>query len=476
MRIPQRSLKLILLAIAVAELTSAFESSMIYSALATLYRLYGDPATVGWLVTGFLLVSAGAAAVCGRLGDLFGRKRLLIIVLAAAIIGSLISALSTDLIWVIFGRCIQGLTAAILPLGYGIIREAAPSEKMPLYVGLVSGTYLVGAAVGYLFGGVIVDYFHWKVLFYCSSGLAVVALLLVTLFLPPAAASLQQPSDDHDILGGVLFVPAVGGIMLAITKGPVWGWLDSRLLGLLSLSLILFVFWVLREARHHNPLIDVKLFKNRQIALANMALGVIAFGAMPLHMIVLPLMQQPTSTAIGLGVSASVAGSLKSLANLIGSCGGPTSGYIASRHGARNSLIVGAILTLVPVTALAFCHSSIGLVAALVCAAVVGMSIIFSAVPNLILEVAPRDRSSEATGLSIVTRSIMLAIGSQAIASILASHTVIDPVSASKFPSATAYSMAFGLVVIATGCCLITALALPATKNQRDDANKVRAV
>ncbi len=466
MSIRNPSVPVVMFVLIVAELTSAFEMSMIYAALASLYKIYGDPVGVGWLITAFLLVSAAAAAICGRLGDIYGRSRVLVIMLIMAGVGSLISAVATSLEWIIVGRSVQGVAAAILPLCFGLVRERIPVERVPLCIGIIAGTATLGAALGYLLGGLIVDIWPWQYLFWVSAVFAVVALVLVLAILPVSPRS--EIAGSRDFIGGVLFVPAIAGVLFAVSRIKIWGLIDTRTLGLLAISLALLAFWVWHELRQEKPLINVRLFADRQIVLANLGFGLVAFGAMQSQMIILPLMQQPEWTMVGLGVSATVAGMIKAGSSIFGTMGAPFSGYLAGRSGARTSMLWGTIICTAGLSALIFYNDSLVVVAACAGVAALGMGMVYAAGPNLIVEVVPADRVSEATGLTSVVRAVMGAIGAQTIAFILASSTISDPShGTSVFPSGEAYTWAFVLVAVASLSCVFVTLLLPRRRPQQ---------
>jgi MFS family permease len=128
----------IIAALFLAEMTVTFEASMVYAALPTLIREFGDPLNVGWLVTIHMLIAAASAPVIGRLGDIKGRKRLVVVLLALALVGSVISAVSTNFGVVLFGRGLQGLSAVVLPLSIGIVRESLPEDKVPMGIGVLT--------------------------------------------------------------------------------------------------------------------------------------------------------------------------------------------------------------------------------------------------------------------------------------------------------------------------------------------------
>src|SRR3546814_57960 len=127
----RRNLPLLIAALWIAEVTGSFETAMILAALKRLIEDFGNPAMVGWLITGYLIVGAAIAAVVGRLGDLFGRRRILIAVLLIGAAGSLISALSGNFAILLTGRLMQGVTGAILPLCIGLVHENLGQERAP---------------------------------------------------------------------------------------------------------------------------------------------------------------------------------------------------------------------------------------------------------------------------------------------------------------------------------------------------------
>lgn len=451
---------LFLVVLIVAELTSAFEASMIYSALSELHRIYGDPVRVGWLVTAFLLVSAAAAAICGRLGDIYGRRTILLWMLMFSALGSMISYFSTNLDWIIFGRAVQGMSAAILPLCFGLVRECMPKEKIPFAVGVIAGTAVTGGALGYMAGGVIVDYLPWHTMFLFAAVMAVLGFIAVFAGLPPSPRNAQ--TQTLDLVGGILFVPGVTGIVFAVSRARSWGWVDARMIGLLAASLLLIAIWVRHELKQKQPLIDVRLLATPQIGLANLCFALAAFGAFQSQMILLPMLQQPTWTEVGLGISASAAGVIKGGMALLGMFFASWAGSVAGRRGGRHVLLMGAIVLAFAWGALAVEHSRLWFVLSMNLLSVFGMTVLYAAVPNLIVAAAPADRASEATGVSSVIRAIAGALGSQAIAYALSMSTITDPTKgAGKFPTNEAYTAALALVAATCLLCAIVAWFLP---------------
>ncbi len=454
---------LLLMALMAAEVTSGFETGMIYSALATLYGVFSDPVGVGWLVTSFLLVAAGATVICGRLGDLFGRRRVMVVVLLCAGGGSAISALSTQLEWVIVGRAVQGMSAAILPLCFGLLRENLPAQRVAIGVGIIAATATVSAGTGLILGGLIVDHLTWPWIFYCSGGFAAVSIACVLIWVPPSPRAAKE--GGIDVLGGVLFVPAIAGFLLAISNGRSWGWTDMRTVGLVVGSVLLIAIWIGHELRQKNPLINVRLFTNRQIALSNLAMALFGVGTSQLMLILLLLMQQPSWTIVGLGVSATMAAMIKLPSNLLATVAAPWSGFIAARHGARQALLIGIALVTTGWVAITLYHGAIVFLVPMIVFVGFGGAMMYAAMPNLIVEIVPADRVGEATGLQQVVRATATAIGAQIVTLILATSTVSDAShGAGVYPSAAAYGLALLFITSTCVVCLLATLALPRRK------------
>jgi EmrB/QacA subfamily drug resistance transporter len=454
---------LLLMALMAAEITSTFETGMIYSALAKLYAVFGDPIGVGWLVTVFLLVAAGATVICGRLGDLFGRRRVMIAMLLCAGVGSGISAMSSRLEWVIFGRAVQGMSAAILPLCFGLLRENLPESRVPVGVGIIAATATVGAGMGLILGGLIIDNLTWPWIFYCSGGLATVSIAFVLVWVPPSAH--RKTEGSIDVLGGVLFVPAIAGLLLAISKGKSWGWIDFRTLGLILGSLALLAIWVAHELRQKNPLINVRLFSNRQIALSNLSMALFGMGTSQVMLVLLLLMQQPSWTMVGLGVSATAAALVKLPSNLLATVAAPWSGYIAAKRGARQAMLLGIALVTIGWVAITAYHGSIWFLAPMIVFVGFGGAMMYAAMPNLIVETVPADRIGETTGLQQVVRATGTAIGAQIVTFMLATSTVSDASDGpAVYPSATAYTHTLMFITATAVTCLFVTLALPRRK------------
>jgi MFS family permease len=458
-------------ALVVAEVVSTFEGSMIYSALPAFYRMYDDPAAIGWIITAFMLVGSAATAICGRLGDLFGRKRLLIFVLGMSAFGSLVSAATDHLGVIIAGRALQGFAGAILPLCYGIVRECMPKTSVPVNIGIIAATASGGAGTGFILGGIISDFGKWEYIFIVSAIVAVLAILLVAVLIP--ASRQPKRTGQVDWIGGVLFVPGLILLLYALSVGEKQGWAAPEVMGSLLAGIVILVIWVLHERHHTDPMIDIRLLAHRQIGLALLIISIVAIGAMNIGQIVMVMLQQPAATGVGIGVSATLAGTLYAPGSVMGVIAGPLCGWFAARRGSRKATILATSILTMAWVGLLFFHHSAWILAVWMAVNGFAMGAIFAAVPNLIVEVAPADRTSEATGLAQIVRKITMGIGAQLVAITLATSTVIVE-GGGAFPSGQAYALTYSWVAVACAIAVFLSFLLPKQQVLYDAASARR--
>lgn len=448
---------LVMIALIGAEMFASLEASMIYTALPTMARDFADLQSASWLISIYVLMQAGTAAIGGRLGDIFGRRRLIVIAIAISGVGSLISALGGTIETVILGRALQGCCGAVLPLSFGIVREVCPPEKRALWVGILTGAYSGSGAIGFLLGGLLVDLASWRWIFWITAILSVFIAALVLIWVPVGQRRPQV--KQLDILGGVLFAPGVGITLYALTKASEWGWTSVSTLGALAGGGVLLALWVWRELTHEDPLIDVRLLRDKQIILGNTLALIIGLGSFQMPFLLNLLLQQPVWTGVGLGVSAALAGILKLPSNIFSAIAAAVSGHLAGRRGARFAALVGALIAVASWVGLTLSHDNLWIVVFGMVCANVGNAIILAASPILVLGAVPAERSSEATGLTSVSRAIGTAAGAQIVALLLATSSVQAPDSTHVYPDAAAFVLALGYIavtaILSLGCALL---------------------
>ncbi|MER5185305.1 MFS transporter [Streptomyces sp. NPDC002896] len=448
---PARPVPLIIAVLLFADIVSSLESTMLVTALPRIISVFHTtPADASWLLTAFALVAAASSAVCGRLGDIYGRRNLIIILLLISAVGSIISISTGTLTGAIVGRAIQGVSGGILPLCFGLARESLPKKQVPVAIAWIAGAAMLGGASGALISGVLIDTLGWRSIFITTAAVAVLSAAACPLL--PRSTVLARV-ERIDWLGGVLFAPAIALVLFGITKSGTWTWLDGRTIGTILAGILLLAIWAWWELRVDSPMINIRLFANRKLALTTIATMAVAFGPLGITGFLQHIIKQsPTSAPVGLGLSASVSGALGFASALLGFLLAPVSGRISARTGARRALIIGSVFGVIYAIALALLHNSVVGVIISSVFLTIATSFMLTSTPNLIVECVPVENTSEATGVNTVARTAFVGVGTS-VATLLLSMSVVP---GTQFSTESAFMQVFAVI---GGCCVVALIA-----------------
>jgi MFS family permease len=453
---PARDLRpypLVLAALVAAEATGAFEASMLISAVPKLIAEFHLKATdVGWAFTGFLLMSAAAAAIGGKLGDLFGRKKVLLIVLLLSIVGSLVSVTVGTFPAIVLGRTIQGVSGAVLPLIMGISREAVAPKRVPVTMAVVAGTVTVAGAFGYWAAGQLVEHFSWHGIFIVAGALAVVATVLCHFALNPSPKN-HVKGEKVDVIGGVLFVPALAAILYGVTSSQTKGWSSAVVLGCIAAGTFIGAFWVWWELRVAQPMINLRLLGRPKYTLTMGIVACLAFGVMGGMQLVQPLLfQSPENAPVGLGMSPSAFGDMGLAISVVVFLAAPLSGMLAGRFGAKRPMLVGVVALTAFMPCYYLLRENLPLLVAVLILTGLGTTFVLTSIPTLLAEVVPTGNMGEAMGFAVVIRSLLQAVGISVFSVALSSSVVPG----TQFPQLGA----FGLTIALASAGAVAGLAL----------------
>jgi MFS family permease len=467
----ERQFFLIVLALMTTDFVGSLEVSMIFGAIPAVNRIYGDPVSVSWLLTGFVLVQAVAAAVGGSLGDIFGRRRVLEITLAISIAGSLLSGLTDVLPWIIVGRCLQGVSGAILPLSFAIIRDNGSVRQSAFGSGVLLGAYAVSSGLGFVLGGYFADIGHWNWIFHVSAILPAFAVVLNRAIVPADVV----PEDSRsklsriDLVGAAGLVAAVAATLIGMSMSRSFGWLSPITLVPLLGGLVGLPLWARYELAHPKPLINLRRLKDRGYLYSLVACLVTGCGGQQMALITLSMMQQPVWTGIGLGLSGSLAGMAKLPSNLAGVLAGPAGGRIAQLWGGRATGIWGAAILTAAWVVLYFFHAGLPIVIACAVASTAGLTIMFVATPAIVMETTSTAETGEAMGFAYLVRALGMGIGAQAVSALLGSEKLHDAGDTAVYSAPIAFERAIAFVAITSIIALILSLAIPRRRAQLND-------
>ncbi|MGW0711642.1 MFS transporter [Streptomyces sp. NPDC002643] len=389
-----------------------------------------------WALTGYLVAAAVLTPVFGRLGDMFGKRRMLVISLVLFALGGALAALGDSLGVVVAGRVVMGAGGGIFPLCFGIVRDEFPQERRPGAVGIISALAGIGGGLGLLLGGLLVDHASYRWIFWSGTMMAVVAAVAARFLLPESPV---RTPGRVDFAGTVLLGAGITAPLIAISQAASWGWTSGPTLGLITVGPVVLVVFVLVERRTAEPLVDMTVLTHRPVLMTNVATLLIGFGMFGVFLLVPQLVQTPTASGYGFGGDATRAGLLMLPGCLMMLVTSPLSGVLTARFNGKVPLALGGVVTAIGMALLAAGHGSQGAVLVFTMVVFTGIGLAFAAMPNLIVDAVEAGKTGEATGVNALIRSVGSSLGSQMIAGILAnSVTAHHPL-----PTEHAYTVSF---------------------------------
>src|SRR6185437_11944094 len=232
-------------------------SSAVIPALPTIRTsLHASETGVTWLLTGFLLSASVGTAIIGKLGDMYGKQRLLVWTLLILTAGTLLAALSDSLAVLIVARLIQGVAGGIFPLSYSIARDEFPPDRVAGSIGLMSAILGVGGGFGLVLGGVIDEHLSWHWLFWIP--LVAMALAAVCAWRLIPESQVRSPGKVN-WTAGALLTAGMCCLLLGIAQTSAWGWTSAGTVTLLTFGLLISGGWIVVELRSTHPLIDMTM-------------------------------------------------------------------------------------------------------------------------------------------------------------------------------------------------------------------------
>ncbi|MFH8365588.1 MFS transporter [Streptomyces sp. NPDC018031] len=410
-----------------------------------------------WVVTATLLAGAVSTPVMGRLGDMYGKRRMLLVALALLVTGSLVCAMTSDLVPMVAGRAIQGGAMGAIPLGISIMRDELPPQKLGSAMALMSSSLGIGGALGLPAAALVAQHTDWHTLFYGAAGLGTVAIVLVLLVVPES--SVRTPGR-FDVAGALGLSAGLVALLLPITKGGDWGWTSGVTLGLLGASVVILVAWGFLELRVSRPLVDLRTTVRRQVLLTNLASILVGFSFYGMSLVSPQLLQLPGATGYGLGQSMVMAGLYVAPMGVAMMLVAPLSARINATRGPKVSLIIGLVVIAATYGGGTAMLGSVWQVALLATALGVGVGIAYSAMPTLIISAVPARETGAANGLNTLMRSIGMSTSSAVVGVILAHRTT--SFGSLELPNLDGFRAAFWISCGAAVLGLLIALFLPA--------------
>ncbi|MGW0667692.1 MFS transporter [Streptomyces sp. NPDC002746] len=374
-----------------------------------------------WVITVTLLVSAVCVPVSGRLGDLLGKRRMLLVCSVPLFVGSVVCALASSVVPMIIGRGLQGMGMGMVPLGIALLRDVVPREKLSSSIALVSASLGIGGALGLPIASAVAQYANWRVLFWGSAALALVISALIWFLIPdvPAGAKGQR----FDVPGALGLAVGLVCLLLAVSKGAEWGWASTTTVGLFVASVVVLLAWGFWELRTRDPLVDLRTTARPRVLITNLASLFVGFGMYAGMLIAPQLLQFPEATGYGLGQSMLAAGLWMAPGGIMMMIVSPLGGKLTDARGPKFTLISGVLVIAVAYgLGILLMGSAWGLMLFLMVSSS-GVGLAYGAMPALIMSAVPASETAAANGFNTLMRALGTSIGAAVIGAVLSQMT-----------------------------------------------------
>src|ERR1700722_358602 len=451
--------------LAAATAAYALLQSLVIPVLPTIQAgLHTSQNTVTWVLTAYLLSASIFTPIMGRLGDMWGKERMLVAALVALTLGSVLAALTGSIVIMIVARVIQGIGGGVLPLAFGIIRDEFPVEKVAGAVGVIAALAAAGAGLGIVLAGPIVEALNYHWLFWIPAIMLAVATV---------AAKLIVPESPVRTAGrGSWAVPALRSgwlvaLLVPISGAPEWGWGSARVLGLLAVAVVLAVAWVVVESRSAHPLIDMRMMRIPVVWTTNLVALLFGVGMYATFAFLPEFLQTPVAAGYGFGLSITLSGLILLPSSIAMFVVGIASGRLTSRFGAKTVLVAGALISIIPFVLLTFAHHQEWEILLAMVLQGVGFGMAYAAMSNLVVQGVPPEQTGVASGMNANIRTIGGSIGAAVMSSIVTSTTGLG-----GLPREAGYTHGFGLLTVATIGAALCAVLVPAAARARPSGRR----
>jgi EmrB/QacA subfamily drug resistance transporter len=454
---PRTHPTLILAVLSLAGLAYAVLSSAVIPALPTLqHSLHTTETGVAWLLTSFLLSASVGTAIIGRLGDMYGKERLLLWTLLMLAAGALLAALSDSLAMLILARVIQGVAGGIFPLAFSIARDEFPPDRVAGSIGLMSSILGVGGGCGLVIGAVIVEHLSWHWLFWIPLATTLLAALCTWRFIPESPV--RSPGKVNWLAASLMSI-GMCCVLIAIAQTTVWGWGGTRTLELLVAGFVICTLWIAVEVRSREPLVDMTMMRIRGVWTTNLAAFLLGAGMYASFIVFPQFAQLPKRTGFGFGASVVVSSLYLLPSALVMGLLGTVAGRVARRYGSKHALIIGTAVAAVSFgwLAVAHRHPYDMLISATLLG--IGIGLAFAALGNLIVQAVPSNQTGVASGMNTVMRTLGGALGGQISATFIVDHT------AHGLPTVTGFTDTFVMATMFLVVCVAAGTLVPGLRS-----------
>ncbi len=429
-----------------------YTEAVLIPSLPTIQRQFKvTPSDVSWVLTIYLLTGTISAAILGKLGDMYGKKKLFLLALSIYVAGVTFTGFAPNFSTLLLARALQGMGMAIFPLGFTIVREEFPPEMVPQVQGMISAMFGVGIAIALPLGSYIAENYGWEWTYHTVIPFVIVMLILSAKVL---RESRYVSPGKIDVLGAVLLsIFSITGL-IAVTRAPSIGWTSTETLTLFIISIASLILFILQEIRTENPLVPIGLLTAKNVLITNIGIFLAGFAIQMMNQAVIYVLQM--KPPFGYGKNILQSGLLmtpNAIAMLIIA---PLVGRLMVRVGAKPFVELGSAIAIAGLLMLSHNPTTLGLwkLVSLVVLVGIGVTTLNVSLINVLIFSVGKRVMGIATGLNTLFRNLGAAWGPAVAGTLMSMYSVTLTFSYGgallhiKIPKPEAYHYLFILTAI----------------------------
>ena len=424
--------------------------------------------TSSWVLSAYLISGAVATPIAGKLSDIYGRKKMVVVIMIIYIVGVSVGGFSSDFTFLVIARIIQGIGISMFPIAFGIIRDQFPKEKLAIGIGVFSSMFAAGSVVGLSLGASIIDSFGWRMTFFLIIPIAIGLWFVIRRFIQDSPEQLEdidritnteseinRSSDNKltqnnssniktsiDIKGTITLAVTVTSFLIALSYTEGENFItNSQILFFLSLGTISLILFVMIEKRSESPLINLGLMTNKIILSSNIILIITFLTMFTVYQTIPVLVTSPQPS--GFGGDAITTASIQLPFMIVFLLFAPSSGFIISKLGNLKPTVIGSMIGSIGFFSLLIFHSTGFLVSINLAIIAAGLSLTQVGAFNILLESTPKKFSGISLGMTVLFNLIGSSIGPTVAGIQMETNQISVKDVIGSFPSPGSYDVIF---------------------------------
>jgi MFS family permease len=404
--------------------------------------------TSSWILSAYLIPGAVMTPIAGKLSDIYGRKKVLLVIMAVYAVGISMAGFAENIYFLFVSRAIQGIGIAMFVIAFSIIRDQFPRDRISIGQGIISSMFASGAVIGLLMGGFIISNFGWRATFLSAVPITIVLFIIIWRFnynIKPQADKVKQyVSRSVDIKGAITLAVFVTSFLLALTLLETGqGSNMANMSAFLTVGIVSLMVFIVVERRSKEPLVDLRLIIHKVILPANLIIMVVGFSMFMVFQTIPVLVRNPVP--LGFGGDAAAVGYTQLPFAIVLLVFGPTSGLIVSKLGSVKPIIMGTAISAVAFFGLVAFHEGWAAVAVNLAVLSTGLSLTNVGAMNVTILATPAEFIGMSLGMNNLLRILGSSVGPALAGVYMQTFQSTAEVAGTRmvFPSMEAYSLIF---------------------------------